>query len=123
MSRSVRPTSACSLPPDTVRSSRRRSRSRPASACRSTSRSVTRPDVLAPRIVVAPDKFKGSCTAAQAATAIVAGLRDVWGDEYTYQQVPMADGGEGTVQAFLDDGAAVHEVAVRGPLGDTVTAR
>jgi glycerate 2-kinase len=75
------------------------------------------------RIVVAPDKLKGSCSAAQAAAAIVAGLHDVWGDEFAYQEFPMADGGEGTVDAFLDSGAAEARVEVHGPLGGPVAAR
>jgi glycerate kinase len=76
------------------------------------------------RIVVAPDKLKGSCSAAQAAAAIVAGLTAVWGeDAYEYRAIPMADGGEGTVDAFLDDGAEERRVVVRGPLGEPVTAR
>src|ERR1700761_7258969 len=76
------------------------------------------------RIVVAPDKLKGSCSAAQAAAAIVAGLSAVWGeDAYEYRAIPMADGGEGTVDAFLDGGAEERRVAVHGPLGEPVTAR
>jgi len=78
---------------------------------------------MARRIVVAPDKFKGSCSAAQAAEAIAAGLATVWGDAYEYQRIPMADGGEGTVDAFLDGGAVEARVVVRGPLGEAVTAR
>lgn len=78
---------------------------------------------MPPRIVVAPDKFKGSCSAADAAAAIVAGLTDVWGDRCTYDIVPMADGGEGTVEAFLDGGAAARDVEVHGPLGEPVRAR
>ena len=75
------------------------------------------------RIVVAPDKLKGSCSAAQAAAAIVAGLHAVWGEQFAYQEFPMADGGEGTVDAFLDGGASEARVEVHGPLGDPVTAR
>lgn len=78
---------------------------------------------MAPRIVVAPDKLKGSCSAAQAGAAIVAGLRDVWGDRFEYQVVPMADGGEGTVEAFIDGGATSRQATVHGPLGQPVTAR
>jgi glycerate kinase len=74
------------------------------------------------RIVVAPDKLKGSCSAAQAAAAIVAGLYDVWGAAYDYLEIPMADGGEGTVEAFLDGGAIEVQVEVHGPLGEPVRA-
>jgi glycerate 2-kinase len=78
--------------------------------------------VHAARVVVAPDKFKGSADAATVASAIVAGLRDVWGDGPAYSIVPMADGGDGTVAAFLSTGATARTVRVRGPLGDPVEA-
>ncbi len=74
------------------------------------------------RIVVAPDKFKGSADAATIAAAIVAGLRDVWGDAPAYTVIPMADGGDGTVEAFLVTGALARSVRVRGPLGDPLDA-
>ena len=73
-------------------------------------------------MVVAPDKFKGSADAATVATAIVAGLRDVWGDAPAYAVIPMADGGDGTVEAFLSSGATACTLEVRGPLGDPVSA-
>lgn len=73
-----------------------------------------------PRIVVAPDKFKGSCTARSAAEAIVAGLRDAWGEDYDYQIVPLADGGEGTVDVFLENGAVPVYVDVPDALGRPV---
>jgi len=74
------------------------------------------------RIVVAPDKFKGSLTARAAAQAIARGLVSAWGAEADPVLVPMADGGEGTVDAFVDGGAVrvVHRVA--GPLGAPVDA-
>lgn len=81
------------------------------------------PEAGRPRIVVAPDKFKGCCSAAEAAAAIVAGLRDVWGDGPVYRTIPMADGGDGTVEAFLDGGATAVSATVRGPLGAPVVAR
>src|SRR5579875_1279515 len=59
----------------------------------------------APRLVIAPDKFKGSLSAREVAAALAAGWR-------------VADGGEGTVAAFLDGGAQARRVAVRGPLGE-----
>jgi glycerate kinase len=75
-----------------------------------------------PRIVVAPDKFKGSCTAREAADAIVLGLRDAWGDATVYDVLPLADGGDGTVAAFLDNGAAPQRVRVADALGEPVEA-
>jgi len=74
------------------------------------------------KIVIAPDSFKESLTALQVATAIEAGMREVWSDA-TYVKVPMADGGEGTVQALIDalDGRRVA-ARVTGPLGQAVDA-
>jgi glycerate kinase len=71
------------------------------------------------RAVVAPDKFKGALTALEAANAIERGfVRAGW----NCTVCPMADGGEGTVQAFIDGGAERKTAHVRGPLGDRVTA-
>src|SRR5690242_1253360 len=74
------------------------------------------------RVVIAPDKFKGRLTAAQAADAIERGMRAVFRDA-EFVIAPMADGGEGTVDAFLRAGADLHTVRVHGPLGDPVDAR
>jgi glycerate kinase len=76
--------------------------------------------MAAPRVIVAPDKFKGSCTAREAADAIVLGLRDAWGDAATYAAIPLADGGDGTVTAFLDGGAVPQHVRVVDALGTPV---
>jgi glycerate kinase len=73
-----------------------------------------------PRVIVAPDKFKGSCTAREAVDAIVLGLRDAWGDAATYAAIPLADGGDGTVTAFLDGGAVPQHVRVVDALGTPV---
>jgi glycerate kinase len=77
---------------------------------------------MRPRIVVAPDKFKGSCSARAAALAIVDGLHDAWGDAVTFEVIPLADGGDGTVAAFLDGGAAPYTARVRNALGEPVEA-
>lgn len=74
------------------------------------------------RVVIAPDKFKGRLTAAQAADAIERGMRAVLRDA-EFVALPMADGGEGTVDAFLRAGAARHVAIVRGPLGEQVEAQ
>jgi glycerate 2-kinase len=74
------------------------------------------------RVLVAPDKFKGTMTAAEAAEAIAAGWRrtDPLAD---IDRVPMGDGGEGTLDALV---AALrgrrHPARVSGPLGDPVQA-
>lgn len=75
------------------------------------------------RIVLALDSFKGSITAADAATAVAFGIHDV---DPTAEVVlrPMADGGEGTVAAFAAavPGARVMPVTVDGPTGQHVEA-
>lgn len=66
---------------------------------------------------MAPDKFKGSCTARDAADAIVLGLRDAWGDGLRATVIPLADGGDGTVAAFLASGATPQLVRTVDALG------
>jgi glycerate 2-kinase len=73
------------------------------------------------RVVVAPDKFKGSATAAEAAAALAAGLRRARPD-LDVAEVPVADGGDGTVAAALAAGFSPVTVTVAGPLGRPVTA-
>lgn len=74
------------------------------------------------RVVVAPDKFKGSLTAEQVVAHVAAGLRRVVPDVEVVG-VPVADGGEGTVDAALAAGYRAVDVEVTGPLGVPVTAR
>lgn len=69
------------------------------------------------RVVAAPDKFRGTATAHQAAAAIAVAARSV-GARTT--EVPMSDGGEGFLEAF---GGANRTTVVTGPLGDRVEAR
>lgn len=73
------------------------------------------------RVVIAPDKFKGSLEAADVAAAVAAGLTEA-GLAVEVHRVPMADGGEGTVEAALSAGYAPLVVDVSGPLGDPVRA-
>lgn len=72
-------------------------------------------------VVIAPDKFKGSLTAAQVAEHLATGLLRARPD-LTVRQVPMADGGEGTVAAALAAGWTERTAVVTGPLGDPVAA-
>lgn len=74
------------------------------------------------KIVIAPDSFKESLTALEAATAIEAGMKKIL-PEAIFVKVPMADGGEGTVQSLVDatHGRIVSKT-VTGPLGDPVDA-
>ena len=74
------------------------------------------------KIVIAPDSFKESLSAPQVAEAIAAGWRQVFADAEILLR-PMADGGEGTVDAVLAaSGGERRELRVRGPLGEAVTA-
>lgn len=72
-------------------------------------------------VVLAPDKFKGSATAEQVARALRDGLLDVTPGTPVVE-VPVADGGEGTVDAALRQGFRALPVRVRGPVGDPVDA-
>jgi len=72
-------------------------------------------------VVVAPDKFKGSLTALEAATAIAAGLRE--GQPGAQARIlPIADGGDGTVDAAVAAGYERVELEVAGPTGEPVEA-
>jgi len=73
------------------------------------------------RVVVAPDKFKGSATAQQVAAAIAAGLRRARPD-LDVVEIPVADGGDGTVAAALAAGFAPVRVRAEGPAGARVEA-
>jgi glycerate kinase len=74
------------------------------------------------RVVIAPDKFKGSLTALEAAEAMARGLSRV-DSSAEIDRVPMADGGEGTVAALVAaTGGSYRTVTVTGPLGEPVAA-
>jgi glycerate kinase len=72
-------------------------------------------------VVIAPDKFKGTLTAAEVAAHVAAGLGRVRPGLATIQ-VPVADGGDGTVEAAEAAGYRRVEVGVRGPADRPVTA-
>ncbi|MFC1713693.1 glycerate kinase [Candidatus Poribacteria bacterium] len=74
------------------------------------------------KIVIAPDSFKGSLTALQVAQAITEGIQRVR-PEAEIDCVPMADGGEGTVQALVDatSGQMITQ-EVCDPLGNQIEA-
>lgn len=74
------------------------------------------------KIIIAPDSFKESLSALEAADAIERGFTSVFPDA-DYRKLPMADGGEGTVQSLVDatNGSIVDQV-VTGPLGEPVEA-
>ncbi len=74
------------------------------------------------KVVIAPDSFKESLTAKQVCDSIQTGLARVWHDA-KFVAIPVADGGEGTVQSLVDatQGRLV-EVKVMGPQGKRVEA-
>ena len=74
------------------------------------------------RVVIAPDKFKGSLTAVEAAEAIALGVRDALPDAEIVT-CPVADGGEGTLDVLEAAGARIVRMTVRGPLDEPVQAR
>ena len=75
------------------------------------------------KIVIAPDSFKGSLTALRVAEAIEVGLRRVFPD-VAIEKVPMADGGEGTVQSLVDaTGGEILTTQVLDPLGNPIDAQ
>jgi glycerate kinase len=74
------------------------------------------------RIVVAPDSFKGSLSALRAAEAMERGIRSVF-PQAEVLKVPIADGGEGTVEALVAaTGGRIEHATVRDPLGEPVRA-
>ncbi|MFC1452999.1 glycerate kinase, partial [Verrucomicrobiota bacterium] len=75
------------------------------------------------KVAVAPDSFKGSLTAFEAAVCIERGIRNALLN-VSVRKIPMADGGEGTVQAIVEaTGGRFITRPVRGPLGGNVRAR
>lgn len=74
------------------------------------------------KIVIAPDSFKESLTAKEVCLAIETGFKRVF-PEATYCLIPVADGGEGTVQSLVDatQGEILH-LQVTGPLSESVDA-
>lgn len=75
------------------------------------------------RILLAPDKFKGSLSAEEAACALREGFQTVWPDA-EYDLAPLADGGEGTEEVFQRIFQAEwREVIVHDPLGRDIPSR
>lgn len=75
------------------------------------------------KILLAPDAFKGSLSALEAADAMAAGIRRVC-PETEIVLLPLADGGEGTVDALIAaTGGRIQSARVTGPLGEAVDAR
>ncbi|EMI5801435.1 glycerate kinase [Klebsiella aerogenes] len=74
------------------------------------------------KIVIAPDSYKESLSALDVATAIETGFREIY-PHAEYVKVPVADGGEGTVEAMVAATQGhIVQVSVTGPLGEPVEA-
>ncbi len=71
------------------------------------------------RVIVAPDKFKGSGSAAEVAAALAAGLLEVRPD-LEVVPLPVADGGDGTIAAALSAGYELVPCEAEGPVGEPV---
>lgn len=74
------------------------------------------------RVLLAIDSFKGSVSSAQAEAAVAEGVHRVWPDAEV-RALPLADGGEGTLDAIAACGGELSTCEVAGPLGDRVSAR
>ena len=73
-------------------------------------------------IIIAPDSFKGSNTSIMVADSIERGVLEIFPDA-SIRKIPIADGGEGTVDAVVNAGGGKRKrVEVTGPLGEPVTA-
>ena len=74
------------------------------------------------KVVIAPQAFKGSISALDAAAAMSEGVRRVVADAETVI-VPVADGGDGTLETLVEgSGGKIRSSTVTGPMGETVTA-
>lgn len=74
------------------------------------------------RVLLAIDSFKGSVSSSRAESAVAGGVRRVWPDAQV-SALPLADGGEGTLDAVAACGGEIVTCEVAGPLGKRVTAR
>lgn len=66
------------------------------------------------RILVAPDKFRGSLSAPEVARSLAAGMREAGAEAV---ELPVADGGDGTLAVLAAGGFALHPIEVTGPVG------
>ncbi|WP_433255392.1 glycerate kinase [Streptosporangium sp. CA-135522] len=79
---------------------------------------MSEPSGSSGHVIIAPDKFKGSLTGAEVAARVAAGL----GPDVVMVALPVADGGDGTVDAVVACGFTRVEVEVTGPTGQPVRA-
>jgi glycerate 2-kinase len=74
------------------------------------------------RVLIAPDKFKGSLTAADVAESLARGIRRGCGSSLDVDACPVADGGDGTLDIAISAGFRRVEAEVEGPTRETVRA-
>lgn len=75
------------------------------------------------KFIIAPDSFKESMTAKQASHAIERGFRSIFQDSIDLELIPMADGGEGTTQALINElNSELYQKIVTDPLGGSIKA-
>jgi glycerate 2-kinase len=72
-----------------------------------------------PTLLAAPDKFRGTVTAREAAASIARGASS---RGWSVREMPLADGGEGLIDALAGLGGVMETVEVEGPLGQSVEA-
>lgn len=76
-----------------------------------------------PSVLIAVDKFKGSLGGVELSQAIERGMRRELGEGFSARMCPIADGGDGTVDAALAAGFTEIQIEVTGPLNESVPAR
>lgn len=74
------------------------------------------------RVVIAPDKFKGSLSAPDVARHLETGLQAATGHNLDVIRIPVADGGEGTLDAAVGSGFTRKSAVVSGPTGQRIRA-
>jgi glycerate kinase len=72
------------------------------------------------RVVIAPDKFKGSLSAPDVARHLETGLQAATGHNLDVIRIPVADGGEGTLDAAVGSGFTRRSAVVSGPTGQRI---
>ena len=76
------------------------------------------------KTVIAIDSLKGSLTSMEAGMAIREGILNAWGDKMEVLVRPLADGGEGTIDALVEGmNGVLKEIEVEGPFKAKVTSR
>ncbi len=74
------------------------------------------------RVIIAPDKFKGSLSAPDVARHLETGLQAATGHNLDVIRIPVADGGEGTLDAAVGSGFTRRSAVVSGPTGQRIRA-